>query len=67
MTAELLDGERLARAYQDGTRRACGATYRRLDARRDSERSLVGDNPSSARYVQMKIDECKEIGIAILR
>jgi methylenetetrahydrofolate dehydrogenase (NADP+)/methenyltetrahydrofolate cyclohydrolase len=24
---------------------------------------LVGDNPSSARYVEMKIEECKEVGI----
>ena len=24
---------------------------------------LVGENPSSARYVEMKIEECKEIGV----
>jgi methylenetetrahydrofolate dehydrogenase (NADP+)/methenyltetrahydrofolate cyclohydrolase len=24
---------------------------------------LVGDNPSSARYVEMKVEECKEIGV----
>ena len=24
---------------------------------------LVGENPSSARYVEMKVEECKEIGI----
>ncbi len=62
MSAELLDGERLAgRIKMELADRA-----QRLTA---SGRTpglgtiLVGDDPSSARYVAMKIEECAEIGV----
>ncbi|HVA71396.1 MAG TPA: tetrahydrofolate dehydrogenase/cyclohydrolase catalytic domain-containing protein [Acidimicrobiales bacterium] len=62
MSAELLDGERVAarikmeladrvqRLYAAGRRPGLGTV-------------LVGDEPSSARYVAMKIAECAEIGV----
>jgi methylenetetrahydrofolate dehydrogenase (NADP+) / methenyltetrahydrofolate cyclohydrolase len=62
MTAELLDGERLASsikmelAEQVSRLTAIGRTP-------GLGTILVGDNPSSVRYVQIKIAECAEIGI----
>jgi methylenetetrahydrofolate dehydrogenase (NADP+)/methenyltetrahydrofolate cyclohydrolase len=62
MSAELLDGERLAAnikmelADRVGRLIALGRTP-------GLGTILVGDNRSSARYVQMKIEECAEIGI----
>jgi methylenetetrahydrofolate dehydrogenase (NADP+)/methenyltetrahydrofolate cyclohydrolase len=62
MTAQLLDGERLAqRIKMELAERAA-----RLSANGRTPglgTLLVGENPSSARYVEMKIEECKEIGI----
>jgi methylenetetrahydrofolate dehydrogenase (NADP+)/methenyltetrahydrofolate cyclohydrolase len=62
MTAQLLDGERLAqRIKMELADRAA-----RLSANGRTPglgTLLVGENPSSARYVEMKIEECKEIGI----
>jgi methylenetetrahydrofolate dehydrogenase (NADP+)/methenyltetrahydrofolate cyclohydrolase len=62
MTAQLLDGERLAqRIKMELAERAA-----RLSANGRTPglgTLLVGENPSSARYVEMKIEECREIGI----
>jgi methylenetetrahydrofolate dehydrogenase (NADP+) / methenyltetrahydrofolate cyclohydrolase len=62
MTAELLDGERLAqRIKMELADRAAQLT---ANGRTPGLGTLlVGENPSSARYVEMKIEECKEIGI----
>jgi methylenetetrahydrofolate dehydrogenase (NADP+)/methenyltetrahydrofolate cyclohydrolase len=62
MTAELLDGERLAqRIKMELADRAARLT---ANGRTPGLGTLlVGENPSSARYVEMKIEECKEIGI----
>jgi methylenetetrahydrofolate dehydrogenase (NADP+)/methenyltetrahydrofolate cyclohydrolase len=62
MSAELLDGERLAASIKmelaDRAQRlaAAGRTP-------GLGTILVGDDPSSTRYVQMKIAECAEIGV----
>jgi methylenetetrahydrofolate dehydrogenase (NADP+)/methenyltetrahydrofolate cyclohydrolase len=62
MAAQLLDGERLAQRIKmelaDRAQRlsAVGRTP-------GLGTLLVGDNPSSARYVEMKVEECKEIGV----
>ncbi|MGB8197935.1 MAG: tetrahydrofolate dehydrogenase/cyclohydrolase catalytic domain-containing protein [Acidimicrobiales bacterium] len=62
MTAELLDGERLAqRIKMELAERA--ARLSALGRTPGLGTLLVGENPSSARYVEMKIEECKEIGI----
>ena len=62
MTAQLLDGERLAqRIKMELAERAA-----RLSANGRTPglgTLLVGENPSSARYVEMKVEECKEIGV----
>ena len=62
MTAQLLDGERLAqRIKMELADRAA-----RLSAAGRTPglgTLLVGEDPSSARYVEMKIEECEEIGI----
>jgi methylenetetrahydrofolate dehydrogenase (NADP+)/methenyltetrahydrofolate cyclohydrolase len=62
MTAQLLDGERLAqRIKMELADRAA-----RLSANGRTPglgTLLVGENPSSARYVEMKIEECRQIGI----
>jgi methylenetetrahydrofolate dehydrogenase (NADP+)/methenyltetrahydrofolate cyclohydrolase len=62
MSAELLDGERLAASIKmelaDRVQRL--ATLGRTPG---LGTILVGDDPSSARYVQMKIAECAEIGV----
>jgi len=62
MTARLLDGERLAqRIKMELADRAARLT---ANGRTPGLGTLlVGENPSSARYVEMKIEECKEIGI----
>jgi methylenetetrahydrofolate dehydrogenase (NADP+)/methenyltetrahydrofolate cyclohydrolase len=62
MSAQLLDGERLAqRIKMELADRAARLT---ADGRIPGLGTvLVGDNPSSARYVEMKIEECKEVGI----
>jgi methylenetetrahydrofolate dehydrogenase (NADP+)/methenyltetrahydrofolate cyclohydrolase len=62
MTAQLLDGERLAQRIK----MELAARVGRLTANGRTPglgTLLVGDNPSSARYVEMKVEECKEIGI----
>lgn len=62
MSAELLDGERLAASIKmelaDRAQRLVAA-----GRRPGLGTILVGDDPSSARYVQMKIEECAEIGV----
>jgi methylenetetrahydrofolate dehydrogenase (NADP+) / methenyltetrahydrofolate cyclohydrolase len=62
MTAQLLDGERLAqRIKMELAERAARLT---ANGRTPGLGTLlVGDNPSSARYVEMKVEECKEIGV----
>ena len=62
MTAQLLDGERLAqRIKMELADRAARLT---ANGRTPGLGTLlVGDNPSSARYVEMKVEECKEIGV----
>jgi methylenetetrahydrofolate dehydrogenase (NADP+)/methenyltetrahydrofolate cyclohydrolase len=62
VTAQLLDGERLAQGIKmELTERAARLT---ANGRTPGLGTLlVGENPSSARYVEMKIEECKEIGI----
>jgi methylenetetrahydrofolate dehydrogenase (NADP+)/methenyltetrahydrofolate cyclohydrolase len=62
MTAQLLDGERLAQRIK----MELGDRAARLTANGRTPglgTLLVGENPSSARYVEMKIEECKEIGV----
>ncbi len=62
MTAQLLDGERLAQRIK----MELAARAARLTANGRTPglgTLLVGDDPSSARYVEMKIEECKEIGV----
>src|SRR5580698_1014317 len=62
MTAQLLDGERLAQAIK----MELAGRVARLTANGRTPglgTLLVGENPSSARYVEMKIEECKEIGV----
>jgi methylenetetrahydrofolate dehydrogenase (NADP+)/methenyltetrahydrofolate cyclohydrolase len=62
MAAQLLDGERLAqRIKMELAERAARLT---ANGRTPGLGTLlVGDNPSSARYVEMKIEECREIGV----
>lgn len=62
MSAQLLDGERLAqRIKMELADRAARLT---ANGRTPGLGTLlVGDNPSSARYVEMKVEECKEIGV----
>jgi methylenetetrahydrofolate dehydrogenase (NADP+)/methenyltetrahydrofolate cyclohydrolase len=62
MSAQLLDGEKLAqRIKMELADRAARLT---AEGRIPGLGTLlVGDNPSSARYVEMKIEECKEVGI----
>jgi methylenetetrahydrofolate dehydrogenase (NADP+)/methenyltetrahydrofolate cyclohydrolase len=62
MSAQLLDGEKLAqRIKMELADRAVRLT---AEGRTPGLGTLlVGDNPSSARYVEMKIEECKEVGI----
>lgn len=62
MSAQLLDGERLAQRIKmeladRAARLTAGGRIPGLGT------LLVGDNPSSARYVEMKIEESKEVGI----
>src|SRR5277367_3129492 len=62
MSAQLLDGERLAQRIKmeladRAARLSAGGRTPGLGT------LLVGENPSSARYVEMKIEECKEVGI----
>ena len=62
MSAELLDGERVAA----GIKMQLAERVQRLVAIGTTPglgTILVGDDPSSARYVEMKIEECAEIGI----
>jgi methylenetetrahydrofolate dehydrogenase (NADP+)/methenyltetrahydrofolate cyclohydrolase len=62
MTAQLLDGERLAqRIKMELADRA--ARLSAVGRTPGLGTLLVGDNPSSARYVEMKVEECKEIGV----
>jgi methylenetetrahydrofolate dehydrogenase (NADP+)/methenyltetrahydrofolate cyclohydrolase len=62
MTAQILDGERLAqRMKMELADRAARLTA--LGRTPGLGTLLVGDNPSSARYVEMKVEECKEIGV----
>jgi len=62
MTAQLLDGERLAqRIKMELAERA--ARLSAIGRTPGLGTLLVGDNPSSARYVEMKVEECKEIGV----
>jgi methylenetetrahydrofolate dehydrogenase (NADP+)/methenyltetrahydrofolate cyclohydrolase len=62
MSAELLDGERLAASIK---MELADRTQRLIAAGRTPGLGtiLVGEDPSSARYVQMKIAECAEIGV----
>src|ERR1700691_5565493 len=62
MSAELLDGERLAASIK---MELADRVQRLIAAGRTPGLGtiLVGDDPSSARYVQMKIAECAEIGV----
>jgi len=62
MTAQLLDGERVAqRIKMELAERAARLT---ANGRTPGLGTLlVGDNPSSVRYVEMKVEECKEIGV----
>jgi methylenetetrahydrofolate dehydrogenase (NADP+)/methenyltetrahydrofolate cyclohydrolase len=62
MAAQLLDGERLAqRIKMELAERAARLT---ANGRTPGLGTLlVGDNPSSVRYVEMKVEECKEIGV----
>jgi methylenetetrahydrofolate dehydrogenase (NADP+)/methenyltetrahydrofolate cyclohydrolase len=62
MTAQLLDGERLAQRIK----MELAERVARLSANGRTPglgTLLVGENPSSARYVEMKVEECKEIGV----
>ncbi len=62
MTAQLLDGERLAqRIKMELADRAARLTA--MGRTPGLGTLLVGDNPSSVRYVEMKVEECKEIGV----
>ncbi|MGA7835680.1 MAG: tetrahydrofolate dehydrogenase/cyclohydrolase catalytic domain-containing protein [Acidimicrobiales bacterium] len=62
MSAELLDGERLAgRIKMELADRAQRLTA--LGRTPGLGTILVGDDPASARYVAMKIEECVEIGV----
>lgn len=62
MTAQLLDGERLAqRIKMELADRA--ARLSAMGRTPGLGTLLVGDNPSSARYVEMKVEECEEIGV----
>ncbi|MEO9181159.1 MAG: tetrahydrofolate dehydrogenase/cyclohydrolase catalytic domain-containing protein [Acidimicrobiales bacterium] len=62
MTAQLLDGQRLAqRIKMELADRAARLTA--MGRTPGLGTLLVGDNPSSARYVEMKLEECKEIGV----
>jgi methylenetetrahydrofolate dehydrogenase (NADP+) / methenyltetrahydrofolate cyclohydrolase len=62
MSAQLLDGERLASSIKmELADRVLRLTA--LGRTPGLGTILVGDNPSSARYVQIKIAECAEIGI----
>jgi methylenetetrahydrofolate dehydrogenase (NADP+)/methenyltetrahydrofolate cyclohydrolase len=62
MAAQLLDGERLAqRIKMELADRA--ARLSAIGRTPGLGTLLVGDNPSSARYVEMKVEECQEIGV----
>src|SRR5580692_882985 len=62
MSAQLLDGERLAqRIKMELAERVARLT---ANGRVPGLGTLlVGDDPASARYVAMKVEECKEIGV----
>lgn len=62
MSAQLLDGERLAASIK---MELADRVQRLIAGGRTPGLGtiLVGDDPSSARYVQMKIAECAEIGV----
>ncbi len=63
MTARLLDGNALAERILDDLRERT----ERLAAKGNRPglgTILVGDNPSSARYVEMKLEDCEKVGIA---
>jgi methylenetetrahydrofolate dehydrogenase (NADP+) / methenyltetrahydrofolate cyclohydrolase len=62
MTAQLLDGERLAQRIKMELAERC-ARLIAMGRTPGLGTLLVGDNPSSARYVEMKVEESKEIGI----
>ena len=62
MSAEILDGERLAgRIKVELAERVARLAAARVTPGLGT--LLVGEDPSSARYVAMKIDECAEIGV----
>jgi len=62
MTAQLLDGERLAQRIKMELAERVGRLT--TNGRTPGLGTLlVGENPSSARYVEMKVEECKEIGV----
>lgn len=62
MTAQLLDGERLAQRIKMELAERC-ARLTAIGRTPGLGTLLVGDDPSSVRYVEMKIAECAEIGI----
>jgi methylenetetrahydrofolate dehydrogenase (NADP+)/methenyltetrahydrofolate cyclohydrolase len=62
MTAQLLDGERLAQRIKMELAERC-ARLTAIGRTPGLGTLLVGENPSSARYVEMKVEESKEIGV----
>ena len=63
MSANYSTASDVAAAHQDGAGRARARVSSASGVTPGLGTLLVGDDPSSARYVAMKIDECAEIGV----
>ncbi|MHB1988002.1 MAG: bifunctional 5,10-methylenetetrahydrofolate dehydrogenase/5,10-methenyltetrahydrofolate cyclohydrolase [Acidimicrobiales bacterium] len=65
MTARVLDGTAVAERVLDDLRARVGRLEAACAGRPPGLGTiLVGDNPASARYVEMKHEDCKKVGIA---
>jgi methylenetetrahydrofolate dehydrogenase (NADP+)/methenyltetrahydrofolate cyclohydrolase len=69
MTAQIIDGNALARSIRDDVARRVARLATRPAAAGGPLRPglavvLVGDNPASAVYVRNKVKDCEEVGIA---
>jgi methylenetetrahydrofolate dehydrogenase (NADP+)/methenyltetrahydrofolate cyclohydrolase len=63
MTAKLLDGKLVAAKIYDDLRARVGRLKRDFGVTPGLGTVLVGDNPSSRRYVEMKHEDCAAVGI----
>lgn len=64
MTATLLDGKAVAAGVLEDLRRRIAALEQEAGVTPGLGTVLVGDDPSSARYVEMKHEDCAKVGMA---